>query len=98
METVLYSFTGPNDGVNPCSGVIRNSGNLSGTTSGGGPNKGGTIFKLAKNGKLTVLYSFPGTNGSHPNAGLIRDSAGNLYGTAMDGGDHGSGVVFKITP
>jgi uncharacterized repeat protein (TIGR03803 family) len=46
-ETVLYSFTGGADGSQPQAGVILDSaGNLYGTTSGGGENSGGVVFKL----------------------------------------------------
>jgi len=45
--TVLYGFTGGNDGGSPDAGVILNSaGNLYGTTPTGGTNATGVIFKL----------------------------------------------------
>ena len=46
-ETVLYSFTGGTDGGEPLAGVIQDSaGNLYGTTSGGGIDNHGVVFKL----------------------------------------------------
>jgi uncharacterized repeat protein (TIGR03803 family) len=46
-ETVLYSFTGGADGGSPYAGVIRDSaGNLYGTTSSGGRELSGVVFKL----------------------------------------------------
>jgi uncharacterized repeat protein (TIGR03803 family) len=49
-ETVLYTFSGAQDGANPAAGLIMDSeGNLYGTTSAGGDPtcKCGTVFKLA---------------------------------------------------
>ena len=97
-ETVLYSFTGGNDGGYSDAGVIRDSaGNLYGTTSGGGTAGAGVVFKINTSGKETVLYSFTGGNdGNAPQAAVIRDSAGNLYGTTAFGGASDKGVVFKV--
>src|SRR5579859_3184345 len=102
--SVLYSFcsvTNCTDGVNPQAGLILDSaGNLYGTTSGGGANGGGTVFKLDTNGVETVLYSFCSValcaDGSTPLAGVIEDAAGNFYGTTYSGGAHSGGTVFKI--
>ncbi|HWY14473.1 MAG TPA: choice-of-anchor tandem repeat GloVer-containing protein [Rhizomicrobium sp.] len=45
-ETVLYAFSG-SDGQNPdCALVLDTSGNLYGTTFGGGASNDGTVFKL----------------------------------------------------
>jgi uncharacterized repeat protein (TIGR03803 family) len=97
-ETLLYSFTGGNDGGYPYAGVVFDSaGNLYGTTNGGGQSGAGVVFKLDMKGNETVLYSFTGGNdGGYPYAGVVLDSAGNLYGTAPYGGTAGAGVVFKL--
>jgi uncharacterized repeat protein (TIGR03803 family) len=101
-ESVLYSFTGGNDGAGPWGGLITDSaGNLFGTTFAGGAYHQGVVFKLSPTagGGYTesVLYSFTGGNdGGNPEAGLIFDSAGNLYGTTANGGSSNNGVVFKI--
>ena len=107
QETVLYSFTGFVDGGYPRGGVIRDSsGNLYGTTYGGGAGKCnyevvpaylgqrcGVVFKLDPSGQETVLYTFRGGgDGFGPAAGVIRDSAGNLYGTTANGGLFNPGV------
>jgi uncharacterized repeat protein (TIGR03803 family) len=48
-ETVLYTFSGGADGRAPLAGVIRDtSGNLYGTTAGGGASGHGTVFKLTQ--------------------------------------------------
>ena len=81
--TSLYSFTGGNDGANPCAGLVQGSdGNFYGTTQYGGTNGAGTVFKISTNGALTSLYSFTGGNdGANPDAGLVQGSDGNFYGT-----------------
>ena len=99
-ETVLYSFTGGNDGGYSDAGVIFDSaGSLYGTTNGGGASGAGVVFKLDASGHETVLYIFTGgADGGTPYAGVIRDRTGNLYGTADGGGASGAGVVFEIKP
>jgi uncharacterized repeat protein (TIGR03803 family) len=100
-ETVLYSFTGKTDGANPQAPLIMNAvGNIYGTTSAGGLNGNGTVFKMGrKAGGWTekVLYSFgSGTDGTIPVAGVIFDAAGNIYGTTSAGGSYGYGTVFQL--
>jgi uncharacterized repeat protein (TIGR03803 family) len=102
-ETVLYSFLGPpSDGTDPVGGLIFDpSGNLYGTTSGGGSddNDAGTVFMLTPtNGSWTesLLYSFTGSGGGGPYASLNMDASGALYGTTFN--DGGAGSVFKLTP
>jgi uncharacterized repeat protein (TIGR03803 family) len=98
-ETVLYSFSGNPDGVNPFGGVIPDTaGNLYGTTYNGGVHGYGTVFELSTAGKESVLYSFTGgADGANPNAGLVRDNVGNLYGTTIFIGSNPTGVVFKLS-
>ena len=96
--TILYSFKGGTDGVNPYGALVRDpAGNLYGTTEIGGTYNLGTVFKVDSAGNETVLHSFGGPgDGLFPYCTLVRDSAGNLYGTATIGGAQGQGVVFKI--
>ena len=73
------------------------SGNLYGTTYGGGASSDGTVFELAQgSGTITTLASFSGTNGSNPNGGLVMDSSGNLYGTAQLAAVTSDGTVFEV--
>lgn len=101
-ETVLYNFQNGSDGAAPWGGLVMDSsGNLYGTTVGGGSGAGGTIFELSPSGNtwtFNVLYSISGANGGGPHAALALDSVGNLYGTTIWQGAHKFyGNVFKLT-
>jgi uncharacterized repeat protein (TIGR03803 family) len=102
-EMPIHSFTGP-DGQEPFAGVILDSsGNLFGTTYGGGLYGFGTVFELTYNidsgWTETVLYNFQNlSDGQGLDAGLVSDSAGNLYGATSHGGARGGGTVFELSP
>ncbi len=90
QETTLYSFKGKADGASPYGWLIFDpSGNLYGTTYGGGQHGKGVIYELNNSFQETVLYSFDSRNGS-PHAGLTRDSAGNYYGTT-------SSIIYEFS-
>jgi uncharacterized repeat protein (TIGR03803 family) len=107
-ENVLYAFTGY-DGAYPYAGLaMDSSGNLYGTTQGGGGYGWGTVFELVhSSGSYTdnVLYSFGGTAGdaASPIGGLLIDASGNLFGTTegdigpFDCGGTSCGTVFELT-
>ena len=102
-ESVIYSFTGGDDGTNPAVAVTLDAdGNLYGTTSFGGANGDGVVYKLSRSGsgwEQTVLYTFQGLNdGQNPLGGVLVDKAGNLYGTTFDGGGNGGGTVYELSP
>jgi uncharacterized repeat protein (TIGR03803 family) len=85
--------------VHPLAGLLMDgSGNLYGTTSAGGANGDGAVFKISPDGTESVLYSFgsSATDGMQPAAGLIIDRAGNLHGTTETGGATNQGTVFEI--
>jgi uncharacterized repeat protein (TIGR03803 family) len=104
-ETVLYAFTGGQDGVQPSGDLIRDrAGNFYGVTEFGGTSSDGILFEVTPSGKETVLYTFTGgANGQGP-SGLVRDAKGNFYGITGSGGDlsgcngAGCGLVFKLKP
>jgi len=110
-ETVLYSFTGQNgDGWNewPSLGILTvdSSGNIYGTTNGGGTYNAGIVFELqpplASGGAWTetVLYSFPpnGGLGGFASTEMVIVEHGVLYGVYTAGGDYGLGMVFELRP
>jgi len=92
-ETVLYDFTGGNDGAHPAAGLLRDKrGNLYGTTLAGGSGSQGTAFKLSTKGKLSVLNTFTG-EGAQPAGNLLAGPDKLLYGTTQFGSD---GTVFQV--
>jgi uncharacterized repeat protein (TIGR03803 family) len=103
--SVLHTFQYFPHGASPYAPLYRNSsGDLYGTTNGGGQYNAGVVFKLDSAGNQTVLHTFTGgTDGGNPCAGVVMDPVGNLYGTAYQGGiagagvnKRGAGVVYKI--
>jgi hypothetical protein len=105
---VLYSFChdGGNclaDGFEPLNGVVVDSHSvLYGTTSFGGQNLSGNVFKLTHlphggDWSNQVLYNFCSlghcADGKSPTA-LVEDDAGNLIG-GTDAGPHRQGCVHK---
>jgi uncharacterized repeat protein (TIGR03803 family) len=88
------------DGRNPYGGLVQGTdGNLYGTTTRGGANNAGTVFRIPTKVKpFTRLHSFDTTDGAYPYAALIQASDGNFYGTTELGGANGGGTIFQITP
>ena len=95
---LLYAFgkNYPNDGAGPQAGLTAVDGTLYGTTVGGGPDRGGTVFSITTDGKLKTIYGFGGSDGSNPVADLIYFK-GVLYGTTSKGGMKNVGTVFRVT-
>jgi uncharacterized repeat protein (TIGR03803 family) len=108
-ESVLWGFI-PNGagGANPIGRLAwDSSGNLYGTTDGGGAANVGTVFELSPNQggwTETVLNSFEYSDGGGPEAGVSFDKSGNLYGTTtrfgddLCNGDEGCGTIFELSP
>jgi uncharacterized repeat protein (TIGR03803 family) len=103
-ESVLHSFAddGGSDGAAPYAALLMDkSGSLYGTTSVGGANGQGAVFKVAPGGSETLLYSFDDNaenDGADPYSSLVMDKRGNFYGTTSVGGTNGDGTIFKISP
>jgi len=111
-ESVLYAFGfSPSDGNQPYGGVFRDSSGIYGTTTFGGTNGAGTVFRLSPPPRActtaicpwseSVLYSFgSGMFDTGPAADLIRGANGNLYSTSASGGtgpcNDGCGTVFEV--
>lgn len=111
---VVHNFTGGSDGANPVAGVTLDSaGNVYGTTSVGGGQGVGTVYRLVHSGHnwlFYLLYTFEGltqqtTDGSAPYSRVMISPDGALYGTTHSGGDgqgckelHGCGTVYSVRP
>jgi uncharacterized repeat protein (TIGR03803 family) len=106
-EHLLHTFLGvtAQDGENPNGLTFGADGNLYGTSTGGGTDNPGTIFKMTRNPgggwTETVLYNFTaGPTGAYPSSGVVLDPAGKIYGTTLWGGPAGDttgGVAFQFT-
>jgi uncharacterized repeat protein (TIGR03803 family) len=106
--TVLYAFTGQEDGGQPYGGVTLDAqGNLYGTAVTGGTGMAceggcGVAYKLSNEGgvwRQTVIHHFTGgDDGSGPGAGLTIDERGNLYGMTPTGGAYGLGTIYQLHP
>ena len=113
--STLYNFVstggGAGDANNPYAGlVVDASGNLYGTTFGGGAAGEGAVYELfppvSGQGAWTetLLYSFYATNhadGVKPTGRLVFGPHGELYGTTSSAGGtggNGFGTVFELTP
>jgi len=101
LVTDLYDFCSqPNcaDGQAPVAGLVQaTDGNFYGTTSLGGNQNAGTVFKITPQGELTTVYRFCSqpncADSAAPLAPLVQGVDGNLYGTT----NSGRGTVFKLT-
>jgi uncharacterized repeat protein (TIGR03803 family) len=93
---VLHNFTRA-DGASPQAELVQaHDGYLYGTTSSGGPNDFGTVFRLGPNGPVNVIRFLATTDGTSPVAGLLEGSDGKLYGTSVSGGSNGAGTVYRL--
>lgn len=101
-ETVLYTFTGGDDGSYPGPLILDAAGNIYGTTYYGGTATCacGTVYELKSSGGLwskTTLLNFDSSDGASPDGPLVLDRAGNLYGTAVTGGSANKGMVYELS-
>ncbi len=101
VQNLLYSFD-RTTGAYPYGVILDSTGDLFGTTSGGGTNNGGTLFELSPGSGGWTFNSFLNFTRLNPNTGprasLTMDSQGNLYGTTYGEGAYAYGNVFKLTP
>jgi uncharacterized repeat protein (TIGR03803 family) len=103
-QSVIYNFTGGNDGFGPGNGLVRlpKTGALYGATPDGGEFGMGIVYQLrtGPNGKwhLKVLHAFTGgDDGAVGSLGsLLLDPKGTLYGISELGGANGAGTVFRL--
>jgi uncharacterized repeat protein (TIGR03803 family) len=103
-ETLLHDF-GANqcdDGQVPAAAVISDSsGNLYGTTTGGGVvgvGSCGTVWEWETSTSTEIiLHAFDCSEPGDPIPGVILDKNGNLYGSATYEGTFGYGGVYEIS-
>jgi uncharacterized repeat protein (TIGR03803 family) len=103
-QSVIYNFTGGNDGFGPGSGLVRlpKTGDLFGTTPDGGADGMGVVYQLRENKhgnwRLKVIHTFTGGNdgGIGSLGSLLLDGDGNIFGIAELGGKHGAGTAYEI--
>ncbi|HTA37626.1 MAG TPA: choice-of-anchor tandem repeat GloVer-containing protein [Candidatus Acidoferrales bacterium] len=107
VETVLHSFGGPGDGVNPTGSLTFDGGKLYGVTENGGAYAQGTVYSATLTGTVTILHSFAAwkpashrgsgynADGEIPNGGLL-DVNGTFYGTTYMGGYHPSSEIHGL--
>lgn len=102
-ESTIYQFNGGSDGQIPNGGVVLDhSGDLYGTTFGGGSSNFGTVFQLTPSGSgwtHKVIYNFLNQgDGKMPNSAVTFDASGNLYGSTIFGGRGNGGTAFELKP
>ena len=86
------------DGYYPLGNLFSDGTFLYGTTSVGGTNNLGTIFKMKPDATGYIkMFEFAGANGKYPQGSLISDGT-FLYGMTSQGGTNDSGAIFKIKP
>jgi uncharacterized repeat protein (TIGR03803 family) len=93
----LHSFSG-SDGAYPAdAGLTAYSNILFGTTSGGGINLSGVVYRVNIDGTgFTVLHKFTGPDGGSPACGLVVWN-NTLYGTTtLVNGVYNRGTIFSM--
>ena len=95
--SVLHHFTASLDGALPRGRLTLVGASLYGTTSQGGSNGVGTVFKLNTNGTgYSVIYNFASFPGAYsPWVGLTTDGT-TLYGATTSGGVEDAGAIFSL--
>jgi len=98
--TVLHAFSeGTNqsypDGAFPWGGLILGTdGYLYGTTSAGGANGIGTIFRIGRDGAFMTLRAFAQDGFTQTKGRLLEASPGVFYGTAHSAS---GGIVYRLS-
>lgn len=99
--TTIHTFLTRSEGSIPLSEVTQGAdGFLYGTTSTGGPNNAGTLWRCQLNGaNFGVLHAFgsSATDGRNPFAGVFQGQDGNFYGTTQGGGINNQGVLYRFS-
>jgi uncharacterized repeat protein (TIGR03803 family) len=81
------SLTNCDDGEFPQGGLIlATDGKLYGSTSEGGFNGKGILFRMTSAGVFDRLHSFDSSDGAYPQSALVQSTDGTFYGTTSNGG------------
>lgn len=93
---VKESFLNDNDGNEPKTKLTSGSGGWHyGTTTSGGDNGGGSIFRVHEQNGFEVLYHFtPSSDGSNSRVDLLRYDNQTYVGATSTGGPDGGGIIF----
>jgi uncharacterized repeat protein (TIGR03803 family) len=103
--TLIYAFSSltntknptNTDGSSPQSQLaFGTDGSLYGSTSTGGTNGVGTLFRVTTNGAFTLLATFTHPDTADRNAGLVL-AGGTLYGTTASEGANTNGTIYTLT-
>jgi uncharacterized repeat protein (TIGR03803 family) len=101
IGTDIYLFQ-QDDAQYPAHDVILDSsGNVYGTTGGGGEHSEGAIFQLQRSGSgwvehIIASFGAPDTCAGYTLSGIIMDQAGNIYGGTT--GDGATACLFELSP
>jgi uncharacterized repeat protein (TIGR03803 family) len=97
---VLHTFLGwtAGDGDSPLCALAKDGdGALFGTTSEGGTNNLGTVFRLNADGSsYAIVHSFNNGDAKCPLVPPIEGSDGALYGTSSSGGADNLGSIYRL--
>lgn len=89
------------DGMTPVSRLIEIDGQFYGTTSAGGANMLGTVFRVTADGMFATVHSFCEQDhcpdGARPGRFLARGPGGAIYGVTAGGGLADGGTVFRLS-
>jgi len=94
----LHNFNAFIDGAFPWGPpTLASDGNFYGTTSGGGINSNGLVYKINSGGALTEVYKFDVTHGANPIAPPTQGTDGFLYIPVSQGGTSYCGTIVKMS-
>jgi uncharacterized repeat protein (TIGR03803 family) len=95
---ILHNFNSFIDGAFPWGPpILASDGNFYGTTSGGGINGNGIVYKINQSGALAEVYKFDVTHGSYPIAPPTQGTDGFLYIPVSHGGTSYCGTILKLS-
>ncbi len=98
--TILHNFNTFKDGAFPWGPpILASDGNFYGTTSGGGANSRGIVYKITSAGVFNEIYKFDVTllHGYSPIAPPTQGTDGFLYIPVSQGGTSFCGTILKLS-